>query len=188
MDRPAAKQFHDRRSGAAQGKAAFDHVPMVCRHLDGARVPEEVRRVQHVDVQRMAAYPLPAVQQPAQARDLAVHPRPACVLDGLAGACLVGDRADAAHPRGDVRRFGVGAAAQERLEKARWLVDVEPYLVHLAAADPDMHGAFALDPGERAGGERAVTLVRHRGVPAWLNRPGTAITPWMYRTAVTVPS
>jgi hypothetical protein len=51
-----------------------------------------------------------------------------------------------------------------------------------------MHGAFALDPGERAGGERALTLVRHRGVPAWLNWSGTAITPSMYRTAITVPS
>ena len=136
----------------------------------------------------MAAYPFPAVEQPAQSRDLAVDPRPACVLDGLACACLVCDRADAAHPRGDVRRLGVGPAAQERLEKARRFVDVEPHLIHLVAADPDMHSAFALDPGERAGGERAVPLVCHRGVPARLNWSGTAITPSMYRSAVTLPS
>jgi hypothetical protein len=167
VDRPAAQQRHDRVPGAAQRQAALDDVPVICCHLDGARVPEEVGRVQHVDVQRVTADPFPAIQQPAQVRDRAVDTCPARVLDRLAGAGLVGDGADATDPRRDIRWLGVGAAAQERLEEARRLVDVEPHLVHPAAAHPDVHGAFALDPGKPGGYQRALAPVRHRtGVPA----------------------
>ena len=65
--------------------------------------------MQQVDVQRVTVDPLPAVQQPAQRRQLRVDRHPARVFDRIAGADLVGDRADAADPRGDVGRLGVGA-------------------------------------------------------------------------------
>ena len=43
-------------------------VAVVARHLDGAVVAEEIRRVQHVDVQRVALDPFAAIEQPAQRR------------------------------------------------------------------------------------------------------------------------
>ena len=83
------------------------------------------------------------------------------VLDRRARAHLVGDRADAADPGGDVRRLGVGAAAQERLEEAGRLVDIEPGLHHLVTAGPDVQGALALHPGQFGDGQDALVLVGH---------------------------
>jgi len=165
VDGPPAEKFHDRVSGAAQGETALHDLPVLSRHLDDARVAQEVGGVQHVDVQRVAADPFPAVQQPAQVRDRTVHARPAGVFDCLAGTGLVGDGADAAHAGGDVGGLGVGATAQERLEEPGRLVDVEPDLVHPVAVDADIHGAFALDAGKPAGGERAITPVGHYALP-----------------------
>ena len=133
VDRPAAQQFHDRVAGLLEPQAAFDvGAPGACE-VDDAVAAEEVGRVQQVDVQGLALDPLPAVQQPAQRRQLPVHDDAAGVLDRSAGAHLVGDRADPAHPGGDVGRLGVGASAQERLEEARRFVDLQPGLGDLAA-------------------------------------------------------
>ena len=97
--------------------------PMVARHRDGVRVAEEVGRVQQVDVQRVALDPLAAVEEAPQRAELSVDDHAERVLDRVHGAHLVGDRTDAADPRGDVGRFAEGAAAQERLEEARRLED-----------------------------------------------------------------
>ena len=78
-----------------------------------------------------------------------------------ARAHLVGDRADAADAGGDVRRLGVRAAAQERLEEAGRLVDIEPCLFHFVAAGPDVQGAFALHPGQFGDGQHALVPVGH---------------------------
>ena len=82
-------------------------------------------------------------------------------LDRRARAHLVGDRADAADAGGDVRRLGVRAAAQERLEEAGRLVDIEPRFFDLVAAGPDVQGAFALHPGQFGDGQHALVLVGH---------------------------
>jgi len=74
--------------------------------------------VQHDHVQHVALDPLAAVQEPAQLAQLPVGVQAPGVLDGVARAHLVRDRADAADPGGDFRRLGVPAAAQERLEEA----------------------------------------------------------------------
>ncbi len=72
MDLPPAQQL-DRfrcRPSSARGPA-LDHVAMVLRHLDRAGIAEEIGRMQHVDVQRVALDPLAAVEQPAQLPQLA---------------------------------------------------------------------------------------------------------------------
>ncbi len=147
VDGPAAHHLHDGVPGLLQGQAALDEVAPGRGHLDPAAVAEEIGRVQQVDVQRVALDPLPAVEQPAEFGDRALDGDAAGGLDGLARAHLVGDRADAADPGGDVRRLGVGPSAEERLEEAGRLVDVEPGLFDPVAAGPEVQRAFAFHPG-----------------------------------------
>ena len=112
--------------------------------------------MQHVDVQAVALDPLAAVEQPPQVADRALVDRDAAgVLHRPHRAHLVGDRADAADPRGDVGRLGERAAAQERLEEARRLVDPQLDLAHLVAVELDVHRALALDAREVVGADRA---------------------------------
>ena len=63
-------------------------------------------------------------------------------------AHLVGDRADAADARGDVRRLGELASAQERLEEARRLEYAQLGAPHLAVADGDGERPLAFDAGD----------------------------------------
>ena len=72
---------------------------MVARERDAALVAEEVGRMQHQHVQRVALDPLAAVEQPAQLAQRPVDDDAAGILDGVDGARLVGDRADAADAR-----------------------------------------------------------------------------------------
>ena len=66
MDRATAEQLQDFVADLLQLQTLAHDVAMVLRHLDRALVAEEVGRVQHVDVQRVALDPLAAIQQPAQ--------------------------------------------------------------------------------------------------------------------------
>ena len=121
--------------------------------------------MQHVDVQGVALDPLPAVEQPAHQPDLLRDPDTADVLDRVARAHLVGDGADAADPRGDVRWLGVSTAAQQCLEEPRRLVDPELHVGDVPVAQHHAHGALALDAGQRVHSElapRPGALVRHR--------------------------
>jgi len=86
---------------------------------------QKVRGVQQIDVQRVALYPLPAVQQSTQGLDSLVHDNAARVFHGEAGGHLIGDRADPADSRRDIWRFGEVTPHQERLEVARRFKDVE---------------------------------------------------------------
>jgi len=148
VDGPAADHLHDGVPGLLQGQAALDEVAPGRGHLDPAGVAEEIGRVQQVDVQRVALDPLPAVQQPAQVGERPADGHAAGVLDRGARGQLVGRRADTADPGGDVRGLGVGPAAQERLEEAGRLVDVQPRVSDRAAVRLDVQGALALDPGQ----------------------------------------
>ena len=69
--------------------------------------------------------PFAAIDQAAQARGSAVDVHAERVFDREARAQVVGDRADAADARRDVRRVGEVPSAQERLEKSRRLEDAE---------------------------------------------------------------
>ena len=73
----------------------------------------------------------------------------------LHGADLIGDRADAAYPRGDVGRLGISAAAQECLEEPGRLVDVQLDALHDAVGQRDVQRAFAFDARQRPDCKRA---------------------------------
>ena len=150
MHRASADQVHQIVAGLLQPQPALDHRRVVRGHLDRPVVAEEIRGVQQEDVQRMAFDPLPAVQQPPHQPDRLGNRDAAGILDRPARAHLVGDRADPADPRRDVRRFGPRPAAQERLVEPGRLVDPQLDLGRLAAGVLDVHGALALHPGERA--------------------------------------
>ena len=136
VDLAAAHDRHHRVARLLHLQALFDDLAVVARHLDRARVAEEVRRVQHVDVEAVALDPLAAVDEPAQVADRAlVDVHAAGVLHRPHRAHLVGDRADPADPRGDVGRLREGAPAQQRLEEPRRLVDAQLDLLTVAAVE-----------------------------------------------------
>ncbi len=170
VDGPAAEQGEKLVAGLLDGQPAFHDGPVVAGHLHHAVVAEEVRRVQQVDVQRVAFDPLAAVQQPSQVGQGSVHGDPAGVLDRSARRHLVGHRADPADPGGDVGRLGVSAPAQQRLEEPGRLVDLQPDVGDHVPVDPHVHGALALDPGQPGDAERTVASVRHDTPPLWSPR------------------
>ena len=61
-------------------RPALHDVRMLARHLDRPGVPEEVGRVEHVDVERVALDPLAAVEEPPQQPDRLAHLHAAEVL------------------------------------------------------------------------------------------------------------
>ena len=152
--------------GLLQRQPALDGRGRVPGQLDGAVVAEEVGRVEHVDVERVALDPLAAVEEAAEHPDRLGQLDAADVLDRVDRARLVGDRADPADPGGDVRRLEEGAAAQERLEEARRLEDPQLDVLDRAVPEPHRHRALALDAGEVVGLDRAP--LSHRSTP-----PGT---------------
>ena len=125
MDLAPAEQPHDLVADLLQLQPAPHDIGVVVRHLDGAGIAEEIRRMQHVDVQHVALDPFAAIQQPAQLADRLRNRDAERVLHRVHGAHLVGDGADAANARGDVRCLGEGTPAQEGLEEARRLEDAQ---------------------------------------------------------------
>ncbi len=166
VDGAAAELFDDRVARLLDAQPALHVRTLGAGEFDGAVDAEEVRGVQQVDVQDLALDPLAAVQQPPQRGDLPGHRDAAGVLEGPAGAHLVRDRADAAHPGGDVGRLGVRAAAQERLEEPRRLVDAQLGSGDRAVIDRQVQRSLPLDPGERADMQHPRTTVGHDGAPS----------------------
>src|SRR6185437_132330 len=147
VHRAPADYLHQPVARLLDPQAPLQDLRVIAGEVDAALVAEEVGRVQQVDVQHVAFDPLTAVQQPAQRGHRRGHGNAAGVLNGPARAHLVGDRADAADPRGDVRRLGVPPAAQQALEEPGRLVDVQPCLGDLAVLGHDLQPALDLDPG-----------------------------------------
>ena len=162
VDGAAAHELQQCVAGLLQLQAAFDDVAVIPGEGDRVGVAEEVGGVQQVDVQGVAGDPLPAVQQPAQVSQRRVEFGAARLLDGVARAGLVGDRADPADPGRDIGWLGVGAAAQERFKEPRRFVDVQLGLLDLAVADRDPQRALAFDPGQPGDGELPSAMA-HRG-------------------------
>ena len=159
MDGTPAEQVEDVVADLLQLEAAFDDVAVIPREIDGALVAEEVGRVEQIDVERMALDPLPAVEEAPQRPHLSVDADAGRVLDRLASAHLVGNRADAADAGGDVGNLAVRPAAQECLEEARRLEDAQLDIAHLAVTHHHVHAALALDAGQRGDRESARTGV-----------------------------
>ena len=68
MDRPPTQDGHDPVAEPLEAQAALHDLRVVRGQLDCARVAQEVRGVQQVDVQRVALDPLAAVEEAAQRR------------------------------------------------------------------------------------------------------------------------
>ena len=103
MDGAPADDVHDRVAGLLQAQGQLDEVAAIACHLDGAVVAEEVGRMEHRRVQHVALDPLAAVDEPAHQPHLLGEIHPTHVLHRVARARDVGDRADAADARRDVR-------------------------------------------------------------------------------------
>ena len=165
---------------------------MVLGQLQGAAHAQEVGGVQEVDVEDVALDPLAAVEEAAEGPERGVDLDAAGLLDGLAGAHLVGDGADPADPRGDVGRLGEGPAAQEGLEEARRLVDAQADVGDLAVGHHHMHGPLALDPGEPLDGEIAYLVGHSRPSPfSWARLAASkagAVALNVRKRRITVPS
>src|SRR5208337_4521706 len=102
------------------------------------------------------------------------------VFDRVAGADLVGDRANAADPRCQVRWLGVGASSQERFEKPWRLIDVEFDAFQRTVLEGDMQRSFPFDACQCAdaecAGRRIHCLLRCAANVATLNVENTRST------------
>src|SRR5215212_7673209 len=102
MDRPPSNQLHELVAGLLEREPGFDRGPMIAGELEAARIAEEVRKVQQVDVQRMAFDPLAAVEEAAESANRWIDLDPQAMLERMDGGHLVGNRADPADPGNDV--------------------------------------------------------------------------------------
>ena len=179
MDRPPADERDDPVAEALHAQATLHDRRVVARELDRARVSEEVRRVQEMDVQRVALDPFPAVEEATQPVHLRVDRDPEQVLEGVYRGHLVRDRADPADAGDDVDDLVGRSADDQLLEIPRRLEDPEVRLDDLAIADGQRQAALALDPGELA--DLVIDFGRpmHRGVPprSWAFGPGRSRRP-----------
>ena len=144
----SAKHAHQIVAGLFQRKRIADEIAVVPRHLDRVGQAEKAGRVQHRYVQRMARYPLAAIDEPPERSELAVHGRAERLLGGVNRAHLIGDGADAADARHDIGQLGVAPAAQKGFEKARRLENPEPRRSHAPVREFEVQRAFALHPGK----------------------------------------
>jgi hypothetical protein len=148
MDRASTDHLHDPVAGLLEVQHLGHQLGVLARDRDPRVDAQEVGRVEERHVQDVALDPLAAVQQAAKVSDRSVDGDAGQPFDRVGGAHLVGDGADPADPRGDVDGLVVGPAAQERLEHARWLVDLELDVLDHAVAHDDVHRSLALDAGE----------------------------------------
>ena len=148
VDGASTDEGHEGVAHLLQPQSTLDDGAVVGGHLDRAGVAQEVRRMQQVDVQRVALDPLAAVEQAAQEPELLRNRYTAGAFDRKARAHLVGDWADPADAGGDVRWFRPRTPAQERLEEPWRLEDLQLDVGHAAVLDDDMHASLALDPGQ----------------------------------------
>ena len=119
VDGPAADELDELVADFLEIEAPLNDRPVVGRQLDGAVVAEEIGRMEQVDVQRVALDPLAAVDEATEVSERAVHGDPAERLDGVGGAHLVGDGADATDSSGDVQGFGERARPRNIASKKR---------------------------------------------------------------------
>ena len=165
MHRSAAQQGDDIVARLLDPQRTLHQRPVVGGHADGAFKTEEVGQVQQEHVQNVAFDPFAAIQHVAQHADrrvdLVEHAHR--LLQGVAGAHLVGDRTDAADAGGDVGHFLEVAAAQKGLEEPGRLVDLQLQFLHLTVAHGQVERPFAFHPRQRLHADRplaaAIALV-----------------------------
>ena len=118
VDLAPAEQADDRIAGLLQRQGAAHPLAVLGSHADRVRIAEKIGGVQHVHVQRVALDPFAAIEQTPQKADRGVDGDAQRTLDGVDGAHLVGDGANAADAGGDVGSLGKVATAQKGFEHA----------------------------------------------------------------------
>src|SRR6516164_2356017 len=145
MDLAPAKQAQEVVAGLLERQRALHRFAMIARHRNRVRIAEEVWRMQHHNVQRMALDPFATIEQAAQRADRFVHLDAKCILDGMHAAHLICDRADPADASDDIEHLAEAASAQQRLEEAWRLEDAEANPVDCAVAYMKFERALPFD-------------------------------------------
>ena len=166
-ERPPSRR-EDLVAGLLQAQPALHRGAVLFRQGHHALAAEEVGGGEHVDVQGMALDPFPAVVEPPQGPYRRIDRNLEKALEGVDGAHLIRDRTDSADPGGDVRGLAGVPAAQERLEEARRLEDLEAQVDDLAAVDGEVQRSLALDARQIVDpdGPSLAPFRSHRWLPA----------------------
>src|SRR5208337_3415044 len=124
MSGAATQNLQQSVADLLQAQSSLDLLGVVSRHGDGALVPQEIRRVQKVDVQGVALNPFATIEQAAQGTNLRRRSNSQGGFNGVHRAHLVCHRADAADASYNVWNFLKGATAKKGFEEPRRLENV----------------------------------------------------------------
>src|SRR6516164_6391814 len=102
VDFATTEQAQELVAGLLERQRALHRNAMMACHCNRIRIAEEVWRMQHHNVQRMALDPFATIEQPAQRADRFVDLDAERILDRVYPAHLVGDRADPADSSDDI--------------------------------------------------------------------------------------
>jgi iron complex transport system ATP-binding protein len=136
-------------------EAAAHALGVALRELGHVVGAEKIGRVQHHHVQHVALDPLAAVEEAPQRAQRPIDAHTEGVFDRVAGAHLVGHRADAADAGGEVRGLGAVPPAQHRFEEPRRFEEPEARVGDRVPVEGEGEGAFALDARELVDLDRA---------------------------------
>ncbi len=175
MDGPPAEDRHDAIAGLLEGQTPLDGRPVENGELDGIGAPEEVGRVQQVEVQGVTLDPLAAVEQAPERSHRGLDLDPGEMLERVDGGHLVGDGTDPADARDDVEHLVRGPADDELLEVPRRLEDRQLRLGDTPVANDQSQRPLAFDAGQPGHLEPALTGRRTRPVHQPSSLPGLAI-------------
>jgi len=148
MDFSPAQEAQDGIAGLLERQTLTHHIAVLFRHPDRVGIAEEIGRVEHHHMQRMALDPFAAIEQPPQRAQLPLDFHAERILDRLHRTHLIGDRADAADSRDDIGQFNVRATLQKRFVEPWRLENAQVRGLHNAALDMQIERAFPFDTGE----------------------------------------
>src|SRR6516164_7451948 len=118
MDLAPPEQADQLIPSLLERERALHRITVFARHCDRVGIAEEIRRVQHHDVQSMALNPFAAVEKTAQRADRRIDLNAERVLDRVHAAHLLDIVARAAMPRRSAaaRRYSIGPHLRRHCE------------------------------------------------------------------------
>ncbi len=135
MNFAAAHQGHDPVAGLFQAQALLHDRLMVTCHRDGVGIAKEIRRMQHIHVERVALNPFSAVEQTSQQPHGRINFNAESTLDGVYSTHLIRNGADSANAGHKIGDFGEVPAPQQSLEETRRFVDLQFDVLNLIALE-----------------------------------------------------
>src|SRR5208337_5286852 len=148
MSGAATQNLQQSVADLLQAQSSLDLLGVVSRHGDGALVPQEIRRVQKVDVQGVALNPFATIKQTAQGTNLGRRSNSQGGFEGVHRAHLVGHGADAADAGYNIGDFLKVTTAKEGFEEPRRLENVYFNFAKFPALRPDVNPALAFNAGQ----------------------------------------